>query len=258
MASRTLCRSARPRRCAVGLVALAIAAVAGSGCASSKWDTSDADRVTTTTAPTYTRDAAGLTASLTRYLSEVDEDLNQWAAPEDDAECAARGIVERVSVPRLLELKFRPDQPSLVLDYSTAERTATTNILLGCIDYSRGLLELFSGYDKLGLSQSTCLSKGFERLGMVRTIVASMLEGTDPDMFAADNKYARQLDQLLQRCLTEEDLTAADPVSAFPRQSGATTTTAAPIPTQPPLEGSDEVLDGVVPGGPLDTTTPKG
>lgn len=184
------------------------------GCTSSRWDTSEIAATTTTT--TYARDEAGLTASLTDYLSVVGDDLNQWAAPADEASCAAGRLVRRLTVDHLLELGFDPAEPTLALAYPLEEKAAVVNILTGCIDFSASLVEMLSSYSKLPLVQSDCISEGVDRLGLDRDLAAGLVEGTEPDPFAGDARYGSGLASVVTECLDDEDLLPNAPMPRLP------------------------------------------
>lgn len=205
-------------------------------CSTAEWNTTPFDTPTSTTAKTYTDDEAGLVESLTDHLSTVGSNLNEWAAPREEAECAARKIVERLGVDRLLDLGYNPQQGNLKLLYSEEERTALTNILAGCIDVAEGLLSLFSAYGKLQIAPAACLSRGIERQGLDRDFIVGILTGKSPDPLANDNQFGIAMSRLMIDCLNaHEDLLPIAPVSPFPQEVGTTTTSVpAPATTVPP------------------------
>ena len=235
-----------------------VAAVAlAPGCTSRTWDTSEVDNPTTTTVRQYTLDDAGLTASLTDYLSMVGEDLNEWAAPAQEAECAAGRIVRQLTVDHLLDLGFDPQSPTLALAYPAEERVAVINMLVGCIDFSQSVVELFSSYGKLPLTRSDCIAQGFERRGLVRDLAGSLIDGVEPDPFANANRFSAGLSDLAADCLEADDLVPGGLMPAMPEGEtftpGSTTST-----TLTPILEDPEPLEGIEPGGPLDTTTTSG
>jgi hypothetical protein len=230
---------------AVGLLAL-------SGCTSSTWDTSQIDNTTPTTVKKYAKTTAGLTESLTDYLAKVGTDLDDWAPPKDQAKCAAQRLVRRLTVDHLLDLGYDPQKPTLALAYPADERTSVVNILAGCIDVSQGVLEMYSSYQKLPLAQSNCMSKGFARLGLDRDLIGSMVDGKEPDPFANSDHYASGLSALAIECMQEDDLLPNAPMPGLPTSSVPDTSTTTT--TLPEFE-NDDGLEGIEPGGPLDTTT---
>lgn len=244
-------RAGRQHR-VVPVIAMVVAlSTGGLACTSSRWDTSEVDDTTPTTAKQYSRDEAGLIASLTDHLSAVGDDLNEWSPPEDEARCAATRLVRRLTVDHLLELGFDPQEPTLALAYPPEERTAVVNILAGCVDFSAGILETYSSYLKLPLAQSNCMAKGFERLGLTRDLIGAVVDGKEPDPFANSDRYAAGVSSLAVECLGEEDLLPNAPLPPLPEPDGASTTTS----TTEPIFEDDGGLEGIEPGGPLDTTT---
>lgn len=238
---------------AVVLVTLATA-VAVPACTSSSWDTSDIDDTTPTTVKEYPDTEAGFTDSLADHLSRVGSDLGQWAAPADEAACAAKRLVRRLTVDRLRELGYDRQAPTLALAWTEEERAAVVNVLSGCIDVSASILETYSSYNKLPLAQSNCMAKGFERLGLTRDLVSSLVDGAEVDPFANSDRFASGLASLAVECMGEDDLLPNAPMPKLPPSDGALSTTTT---TTIPLGGldADEPLEGIEPGGPLDTTT---
>lgn len=244
---------ARPRALTLAAVVALVAALLGS-CTARTWDTSEINDTTPTTVPTYGRDAAGITASLTAYMSTVGDDLDQWVPNPEEAACAAERLVERFGADRLLEMGFDPAEPTLALTFPTEERTAAVNVLVGCIDFSRSMLEMLSSYMKLPIAQADCMAKGFDRLGLDRDLAGALVDGVEPDPFANSNRFGVGVSTLTVDCMGEEDL---HPEAPMPRLPGPDPD--APRPTTTLAPGDEgrpsDTLAGVVPGGPLDTTT---
>lgn len=216
-------------------------------CTSSDWDTSAINRPTTT-AP-FGRDEAGVRESLGAYLTSVGRDLGEWVPTDDEAECTVDRVVRRLGVDRLLEVGYDPQEPSLALAYTPEEHTAVVNILSGCIDFSEAMVSMLSSYEKLGMPQAACISEGFERLGLTRDLAGSLVDGKEPDPFAESDRFASGLASLAAECLEEEDLQPAAPLPRLPAPENPSTTTS----TTTPLYDDGEDLDGIEPGGPLDT-----
>ncbi len=208
-------------------VAALLAITVATGCTTSEWDTSAFDHPTSSRPKTYTDDQAGLVESMTDYLSKPTTNLNEWAAPRDEAACAAGKIVQHLGVDRLLDLGFDPNRARLNLQYSADEQTAVTNILSGCIDVANGLLSVISGYQKLDLSSAACFTQGIARRGLDRDFIAGIVTGVTPDPFARDNQLAIGVSRLMMECFVGgRDLLPITPLAPFPQDVDTTTTTA--------------------------------
>jgi hypothetical protein len=205
---------------------IVLAVLLAVSCTTSTWDTSAADHPTATTQKSYSSDEAGLVASLTDHLSHVGANLNEWAAPRDEAACAARKIVHQLGVDRLLDLGFDPQDGKLALQFTDEERVAVSNILDGCIDIAAGLESLFAAYDKLSVTASACLADGIERKGLARDFAKGLLSGSSADPFADDDSLGTAMSRLMLECLDPDtDLMPLAPASPFPEGADATTTT---------------------------------
>ena len=239
------------RRAAVS--ALAIFLGIGAGCTTTRWDTAAIDADGTTTTSVFGRDAAGVLGSLTAYIGQTPDDLNQWAASGPEATCAAQRIIDRVTTTRLLELGYDPEEPDLALEFSDDERIAAINVLVGCIDFSSGVLSLVSSYQKLSVEESSCVADGIERAGLDRDLAAGIIDGASPDALANNNRFATGLASIAGECLGEESLPPGGPLQPVPsgRDLTPTTTTTLPPVAEDGGEGGGD-LDGIVPGGPLD------
>jgi len=220
------------RRLATVVVAATISGALIAGCTTSDEDFSDVDNPTPTTIKIYTRDAAGVIESITDRFATVGSNLNEWAAPRDQARCAGEKIVERLGVDRLLALGFDPQVGKLALTYSPDEQAAVLNILVGCIDFQEGLLELLSAYQKLDVKVSACVASSIERLGLTRELVSGLLTGAEVDPFANDNRVGTGITRSMIECLGDADLVPVIPQDPFPEDKRAadegTTTTAPP------------------------------
>lgn len=214
---------------------MSVLAAVASACTSTSWDTSEIDGVQNTDAPKFSRDEAGLVASITYHLSNVGDDLNQWSPPADEAECAATRIVRRLTADRLLGLGYDPDQGNLGQAYTSEERTALTNILTNCIDFEDGLLSVVSSYDKLSINASACFARGMKRLGLVRDIAGGLLDGRTPDPFAGPGTLSKGMGELMSECFKAEDLPTLQQVDPFPQdqREAQESTTTAPADTGP-------------------------
>jgi hypothetical protein len=208
-----------PRTVLVVVVALA-------GCTTSRWDTSEINDPPPSTERVYSRDEAGVIESLVDELSTVGTNLNEWAAPRDEATCAAERIVARLGLDRLLELGYDPQRASLALSYTDEERAAVTNILVSCIDIATGLLSMITAYQKVDLAPAACFTRGVDREGLTRDFVAGLLTGKGADPFAQDTRLATGMNELMISCFDPtEDLLPVRPQAPFPQDIDATTTT---------------------------------
>ncbi len=122
----------------------------------------------------------------------------------------------------------------------------------GCIDVSAAILETFSSYQKLPLAQSNCMAEGFARLELSRDVIVALVDGKEPDAFANSDRYASGLASLAVECMEEDDLLPNGllPKLPAPKNAPASTTTSTTAPTS-----DDDLLEGIEPGSPLDTTT---
>ena len=219
----------RPGRRALAAV-LCLGAL-GAACTTSQWDTSQIDHPSTTAPKTYPETEAGLVESLTDHLSQVGPNLNEWAPPRDEAECAARKVVKQLGVDRLLDLGYDTQRGRLALQWTDDEKVKVTNILSGCIDVAQGLLSIFSAYDKLDVPAAACLTRGIDRRGLDRDFVSGILDGTSPDPFARDNQLGIGISRLMIECFDAgKDLLPIAPLSPFPQDVGTTTTTSTTAP----------------------------
>lgn len=247
--------AARPRalRAVRAAIAVATAAAVAAGCTSRTWDTSEIDDTTPTTVRTYPATAEGIRASLVAYMSQRIDDLDQWTANREEAACAAERLLDRFGAERLLEVGYDPNAPTLALTLPVEERTAAVNVLVGCVDFSRGMLEMLSSYLKLPIAEADCMAKGFERLGLDRDLAGSLVDGVETDPFANSNRFGVGVSSLVVECMGEESLHPDAPLSRLPGPDPDAPR--APTTVAPGGEAPSDSLAGVVPGGPLDTTT---
>jgi len=223
-------------RRAAGAVVLSTLAVAQllTACSSRDIDYSEMDSNTTTSAKTYPRDAAGLVDSIADHFSAVGPNLNLWAPPRAEAKCAGEKMVATLGTDRLLELGFDPQKGRINLPFTDAEQTSVLNILVGCIDFKEGLLELISSYQKLDVTRTECVTASIDRQGLTRDLVASLLTAKESDPLAASNRVGVGVTQAMVDCLDNKlDLLPVPAEDPFPQDKHAqdlpstTTTTAA-------------------------------
>ncbi len=228
-----LSMSSRRRAGVVIVSALAVVLLVG-GCSSREIDYSEMDSNTTTSAKTYGRDADGLVESIADHFSAVGTNLNLWAPPRSQAKCAAEKMVATLGVDRLLELGFDPQKGRIALPFSDAEQTSVLNILVGCVDFKQGLLELISAYQKLDVTRTACVTASIDRQGLTRDLVASLLTAKESDPLAASNRVGVGVTLAMGDCLDNKlDLLPVPAEDPFPQDKRAqdepsTTTTVAP------------------------------
>lgn len=202
-----------PVRAAV--VAVTVVAALATGCTASDWESArDADRTTTTVR--YAKDTRGVRRSLIDHLSKPAQSYNQWSPSAEEARCVADRMLERFGLERLLDAGFEPQSGSLAVAWTPEERRAAVNILVGCIDFSAGVLELLAGYDKVPLSVASCFSRGGERRGLPDLLAGGLVDERSEDPFAGDGELARVLGELSAECLGAQDLVPGGPVPLMP------------------------------------------
>ncbi|HPB45661.1 MAG TPA: hypothetical protein PLP95_07390 [Microthrixaceae bacterium] len=226
-----------------------------SGCTASRPDPSGAEGPATT-AVRYSRDVEGIVASLSDLLSNDGSDLSHWAPPEDQAKCGAERLVRQFTANGLLDRGFDPNDATLVLEFTSQDRTAAINVLIGCIDFETGYTSLLSSYEKMSVAEAACVGSGMRRLGIDRDIAGSLVDGAAPDPLANGQRFGQGMSELATQCLATSTL-SDQPLSLPPpapadaprveRSEEVTSTTAASPGTGPDLRG-------IVPGGPLDTS----
>jgi len=196
---------------------IAVTLVIAVSCTRSEWDTSAGDAaLRSTTTPTYTRDKAGLRRSLIDHLGRPAQSFNEWSPSVPEATCATDRLVRRLGADRFFEAGFDPAVGSLAIGWTPAEQSAVTNILVGCIDFASGLVELLVGYDKVSLSVAACIGRGGERRQIPRLLAATLVVAEASDPFANDGELARGLAELTVECLGPTDLLPDAPVAPFP------------------------------------------
>jgi hypothetical protein len=135
----------------------------------------------------------------------------------------AKRLLSRFGAERLIEAGYDPQVGSLAIAWSPEEQAATVNILVGCIPFEQGLLELIIGYDKVSLDVASCISRGADRR-QVPTLLARSLVISDegapaPATGAAGDgsgDLARELAELSVDCLGPADLQPYAPVVPLP------------------------------------------
>lgn len=149
-------------------------------------------------------------------------DLSYWAAPTEQAQCAAEAIVDAVGVDRLAQLGYRPGVPGASLndiELSDDERNQVVDAVGGCVDMVEAVAAMFYGDGRLAPTVASCLAEGLEADDQLRPFVVAVVFGTSVDPFADDGALASaMLDQSVV-CVPEDafdwsdlDLPDSDPV----------------------------------------------
>lgn len=240
--------STPPRR-RVAVVALGVAVVLF-GCTTSEVDYS-AGSGDDPGVPDYPLTDQGIAQSIRDHMTTVGEDLNLWVPTDDEADCAARRLVERFGAARLLAIGYQPATGELALAYEEPERAAAANILDGCIDYARGLIEMMTSYSKVSLRSAECLARGIDDAGLTRPFAMSLVDGVEPDVLAFDSELGRGVSDLMVACMEIEDLDPILPLPKYPGAFSAESTTTTPTDgssTSTTVRGGGGA-DGVVPAG---------
>lgn len=212
-------RTARVRP-AVVAVAAAVAVLVG-GCSdrgpSAEVDDGTDSARTEVVAPVFPEDGAPsralLVEGLAFDLSNRPVDLSYWAAPSDQAECAADAIVDAVGEVRLAQLGYRPavDGASLNdIELTDAERELVVVAVESCVDMTQAVAAMFYGDGRLRPSVATCLAEGLAARDQLRPFVVAVVFGTSVDPFAQEGALASaMLDQSVV-CVPEEAFNWSD------------------------------------------------
>ena len=217
---------ASPRRSiarhrSVVAVAVAVAAVLLVGCSdrgpSAEVDDGTDSARTEVVAPVFPEDGAPsrelLVEGIAFDLSNRPVDLSYWAAPSDQAECAAEAIVDAVGEDRLVQLGYRPavDGASLNdIELTDAERDLVVEAVEGCVDMTQAVAAMFYGDGRLRPSVATCLAEGLAQRDQLRPFVVAVVFGTSVDPFAQESALATaMLDQSVV-CVPEEAFNWSD------------------------------------------------
>ena len=214
-----------------------VAATILSSCTTTEWDTSESDSATTAVKRVYFRDEAGVIDSISDHLSRVGPNLNEWAPPPDQARCAAEKLVSKVGIERLFAIGFDPQVGKMSLAYTPSERASALNVLVGCIDFAQGLLEMWTAYDKLDLKRTACLTHTLDRDGLVRDLASGLLTGVEPDQLVSEGGIGLGVVRAMAECLDPTvDLVPVPAEDPFPQDkhkldAPTTTSRRRPAPT---------------------------
>ena len=157
-------------------------------------------------------------------------DLSYWAAPTDQAECAATAIVDGVGADRLSELGYRPGVSGASLndiELSDDERIAVADAVEECVDMVEAVAAMFYGDGRIAPTVATCLADGLGEAEQLRPFVVAVVFGTAVDPFADDSALATAMLEQSAVCVPEEAFNWSDL----------------------DLPGDDPVLDSDAPGG---------
>lgn len=137
-----------------------------------------------------------LAEGLVYDLSNRPADLAFWAAPGDEAECAAGAIIDAVGEQRLSGLGYRPGTPGASLgdlDLLDDERTRVADAVQGCLDMTEAVSSMFYGDGRLAPSVASCLAEGLTEAGQLRPFVVGVVFGQPVDPFANGGALASAL-----------------------------------------------------------------
>lgn len=198
--------------------------VAGSlvGCSSS--DLISASGPSTTAPRVYERTAEGLVASITDHLAVPRPDLNSWAPPHGEAECAADRIVSDIGVDRLLGIGFDPDRGDLNLPYEPAEADKVVDALDQCINFERAIVELVGSNGKVSATTAGCIGARIRADGLTSAVARAFISGSQLDMGADDNRLGSSVVRAMGACVDpEKELVPLVPLTPLPSTPIATT-----------------------------------
>lgn len=126
-------------------------------------------------------------------------DLDYWAAPSGQADCAAEAIVDSVGVDRLSELGYRPGVSGASLndiELSDDERNDVADAVEECVDMVEAVAAMFYGDGRIAPTVASCLADGLGEDDQLRPFVVAVVFGTAVDPFANDGALATaMLDQ---------------------------------------------------------------
>ncbi len=126
-------------------------------------------------------------------------DLDYWAAPSEQAECAAQAIVDELGAARLSQLGYRPGVTGASLndiELSDDEREQVADAVEGCVDMAEAVAAMFYGDGRIAPTVASCLADGLDQKQQLRPFVVAVVFGTAVDPFADDGALANaMLDQ---------------------------------------------------------------
>jgi hypothetical protein len=170
-----------------------------------------------TTAPVFPDEgevpAELLVEGLAFDLGNRPVDARYWAAPADQAECAAVDIVDAIGAPRLSELGYRPGVPGASLndiELTDAERGQVVEVVEACVDMVDAVAAMFYGDGRIPASVADCLATGLQDRGQLRPFVVAVVFGTAVDPFGSDSALATAMLDQSAVCVPEAAFNWAD------------------------------------------------
>lgn len=140
-------------------------------------------------------------------------DGRYWAAPDEQADCAAVGIVETLGAPRLSELGYRPGVPGASLndiELTDAERGQVVEVVEECVDMVDAVAAMFYGDGRIPARVADCLATGLQDRGQLRPFVVAVVFGTAVDPFAGGSALATAMLDQAAVCVPEAAFNWAD------------------------------------------------
>lgn len=122
--------------------------------------------------------------------------LDYWAAPTDQAECAAGAIVDALGAERLSSAGYRPGVVGASLndiDLSLQERELVADAVQECVDMVEAVAAMFYGDGRMRSSIASCLAEGLGERDQLRPFVTAVVFGAAVDPFADDSALATAL-----------------------------------------------------------------
>lgn len=192
-------------------------------------------------------------------LSNRPVDLRYWAAPTDQAECAARRIVEVLGAQRLSEVGYRAGVQGASLsdiELTEDERIQVADAVQDCVDVVDAVAAMFYGDGRIPATVADCLATGLGEKDQLRPFVVAVVFGTAVDPFASESVLATALLDQSVVCVPEaafdwpdlelppgdvvldENSPGGVPGSPFPDdQPAPSTTVPTTVPTTPTAGG---------------------
>ncbi len=146
-------------------------------------------------------------------LTDRPVDLDYWAAPTDQARCAAEAIVDTLGAGRLSALGYRPGVPGASLNdiaLTDAEREQVADAVEGCVDMVQAVAAMFFGDGRIAPTVARCLAQGLGDADQLRPFVIAVVFGTAVDPFANGSALADALLDQSVICVPEEAFNWSD------------------------------------------------
>lgn len=152
----------------------------------------------------------GVMADAIRFdLTNRPDDQDYWTLSDDEAECAADGIIAAIGADRLTELGYQPGVagsglPQIAL--TTAEREDVTAKLVDCVDLEEMAAALLFGAGRISPGSATCMARILAKAGVPAAWLESWVTGADMDPLADDAALSRTMSSAAEVCLDPNDL----------------------------------------------------